>query len=228
MNEIEKQNKKFYKDTFDNVHASEDLLRKVINMDKMNSIKRKNFTIRKIGYVAAAVFAIAASSNIVTYAATGETWVHKMVSININGKSHDVELNKKTDSNGNDVYEAHISGTDTTADVDLRFYGEAPDDNSDIIIDGNSVTFKSEKDDNTTEELVNIDARIEEKDGKVMLIAGTQTIDITNDIADGTCTGSFKAEDITYTYTASKCDDGSYSLEVSSINTEETTEHISE
>lgn len=97
------QNVNFYTETFDNIHAPEELARKVNGMNMGKNSKKVNFVVRKFGYVAAAAALIAVSSNVATYAATGETWVHKAV-ISINGEDKEVEVKESTDEQGNDVY----------------------------------------------------------------------------------------------------------------------------
>lgn len=71
----EKENREYYKNTFDEVHASDHLLRKVEAMGKEYNEKKVRRILYK-GCITAAVLAIAlVSSNIITYAATGRPWI---------------------------------------------------------------------------------------------------------------------------------------------------------
>ena len=72
-----KDNYDFYKSTFDEIHASDELLRKVKNMTEAKP-KKKIYAVRKVLYVAAAVVIMLVASNAIVYAATGETWVEKI------------------------------------------------------------------------------------------------------------------------------------------------------
>lgn len=70
----EKENREYYKNTFDEVHASDHLLRKVEAMGKEYN-KKKSTRILRRSCVAAATLALALiSSNIICYAATGSSW----------------------------------------------------------------------------------------------------------------------------------------------------------
>lgn len=70
----EKENREYYKNTFDEVHASDHLLRKVEAMGKEYN-KKKSTRILRRSCVAAAALALAlVSSNIICYAATGSSW----------------------------------------------------------------------------------------------------------------------------------------------------------
>jgi hypothetical protein len=88
--------KEQYIDVFDEVHASEELLRKVKNMANQKKTRSLG-KIRKVVYIAAALIAILAISNFATYAATGdgidkhiENAVVKV--FNIDGKEVKAEL----------------------------------------------------------------------------------------------------------------------------------------
>ena len=71
----EKENRKYYQNTFHEVHASKHLLRKVEAMGKEYNEKKGRKILHK-GCIAAAVLAVALlSSNIISYAATGTPWI---------------------------------------------------------------------------------------------------------------------------------------------------------
>lgn len=173
----EKMNQTFYRQTFDEIHASRELLGKV------NSMKKETKThAARIGLAIAAAAAICfISSNIATYAATGSSWVQKIV-IYFNGEANEVDLNYKTDLDGNGYYEAVIED-----DSEIAYFvigddgGELPD----------SISIDECVDDMPT---------LVTEDGRIYLVAKGQTIEVTEDIADEVCDGSFTADGVTYTY----------------------------
>lgn len=121
---------KTYKETFDNVHAPEELLRKVKGISTMKEARKKSYIVRKLGYAAAALVVLVVASNGIVYAATGETWVHKAV-ISVNGKDKVVEFTKSKDKNGEDVYSTMIEDTmieDNDGQVEIDIVGEEPSD----------------------------------------------------------------------------------------------------
>ncbi len=175
----ETQNRKYYQDTFDEIHASDHLLRKVESMKqtKNNKIIRRAF---KLGYAAAAVAVILISSNAIIYAATGNTWIEK-VFVTLNGQKQEVEMTKSVDTDGNEVLTA-------TFDVD---------DTEDITIVHNEDTAPSSQ---TSTDTPDIPASIITEGDKVYLKAAEKLIDITEDIKDGSCKGVFEQEETTYQY----------------------------
>lgn len=95
--------REIYQQTFNEVHAPEGLSRKVMNMAKMEQKKTKAFA-RKGLIAAAAALAIIVGGNGVAYAATGSSLL-KNVMIYIDGAEHEMELEEKTDENGDTYYE---------------------------------------------------------------------------------------------------------------------------
>ena len=75
----ENENRRYYKYTFREVHASEEMLRKVEAMGKEYQ-KRNGTWILRRSCVAAAALAIGLiSSNIISYAATGSPWIITLI-----------------------------------------------------------------------------------------------------------------------------------------------------
>lgn len=71
----EKENRKYYQETFKEVHASQELLRKVEAIG-MEDQKKNGTRILRRSCVAVAALAIGLlSSNIISYAATGRAWI---------------------------------------------------------------------------------------------------------------------------------------------------------
>lgn len=71
----EKENRKYYQNTFHEVHASRHLLRKVEAMGKEYNEKKGRKILHKGCIAAAALAAALISSNIISYAATGTPWI---------------------------------------------------------------------------------------------------------------------------------------------------------
>lgn len=78
------KNEKWYKETFDKVHVPGELLGKVMNMENQTEKKAKRGWRYAMGTLAA-VLGLFVASNVVCYAATGETWVSK-VTVYLNGE----------------------------------------------------------------------------------------------------------------------------------------------
>lgn len=120
---IEKDNQKFYRSTFDKVHASDELVGKVKNMTKVEA-KKKMYVIKKVLCIAAVVAALFAVSNFAVYAATGESWVEMLVvRVIVNGEDMDVNVKKITEENGDVKYALPITiEGETTVDEDGTTY----------------------------------------------------------------------------------------------------------
>lgn len=73
----EEYRKSKYCNGMDRIHAPENLVRRVKNMDR--NTKVRNFKLRKLAYIATVFAVVFASSNLVVYAATGNTWVEGIV-----------------------------------------------------------------------------------------------------------------------------------------------------
>ena len=71
----EKENRKYYQETFKEAHASSELLRKIEAMGMENNKKKERTVLRKGCIVAIALAAALISSNIISYAATGSPWI---------------------------------------------------------------------------------------------------------------------------------------------------------
>lgn len=92
-------NHEFYQSAFDEIHASDELLMKVQNMTE-NKTNKKIYAIRKVALVAAAIIMMLVVSNAVVYAATGATWVEKLITVNVDGEEKEASLVNKYDENG--------------------------------------------------------------------------------------------------------------------------------
>lgn len=187
LEENELKNKELYQSTFDELHASSELLREVKGMNKENIKKGFRWT-RKFGYGLAALAAIGfISSNAIVYAATGSTWVKKAIII-IDGKEKEVKVEKTVDKDGNsilsfeyDVDEEAEGSQSFTLDGDNNIN---PEDLDKMVI--NSETIKTS---------------LKEENGKVYLVIDDkQKIDVTEDIKDEVCEGTFEEDGLKYSY----------------------------
>lgn len=113
-------NKEYVKNTYDEIHAPEALLGKVMDMNgKKNKIRKiTQYTVS----AAAALALVFITSNGICYAATGETWVTKAI-VCVNGIEQEKEITWHQE--GNVLYgEAQLdSGTTSvtvTGDVEIN------------------------------------------------------------------------------------------------------------
>ena len=110
----DKENRKYYQETFKEVHASVELLRKVEAMGQEHN-KKKSTRILRRSCVAVAALALALiSSNIISYAATGTPWI--IILTTKDGREVPMEMEKRTED-GITYYtgcvgEEEILGTD--------------------------------------------------------------------------------------------------------------------
>lgn len=165
-----KDNFEFYKSTFDEVHASNELLRKVKNMTETKP-RKKIYAIRKVLYVAAAVVVMLIASNAIVYASTGETWVEKIVVHRIvDGETQDIDVVKTTDENGDVSYEMTVDDKNGSS-IYYSFGGDAE------INDGDTIEM----------ETPGMNPTLTEEDGKIYFELPAVNIkeDITEDFADG-------------------------------------------
>lgn len=182
MNKLndETQNIELYRQTFDEIHASPELLGKVKDMkNSKNTHKIKKAA--QIGYTLAAALALCfIFSNVITYAATGSSWITKVV-VRINGEEKQVDMVHMQDENGNDYYQGTFE-VDEDKGMTMEFTDE-------IQTEAAAETG-----------LPAINTSIIREDGKVFLLANDLKIDITEDIQDEICSGSFTLDGTEYSY----------------------------
>lgn len=193
------RNSEYYKKAYDEVHAPAALLGKVMNMKKeRKEIKKKN-TATKWLTAAAAMALCFVASNGISYAATGETWVQK-VTIYLNGEpvEQDVTFHQEGDmligefeleDVDNTAYVVIENDGDIPGDVDISAYTQSPDF-SQTVSDGINYTMSTDL--------------VQENDRIYLVINGDNAnrIDITEDFADGSATGTYTGlEDVSLRYT---------------------------
>ena len=163
----------YYQSVFDELHAPDSLKGKVLAMTKEIS-KRKMNGIKKAVLIAATLAIVFALSNVVTYAATGETWIeHIFVHATVNGEEKDLDVAKTVDEDGNTVYEAEVEVDDATDPVYITFDGDELNDGDLFILDTTADFDKAPV--------------VVEQDGRVYLDSPELELheDITDDFKDG-------------------------------------------
>lgn len=190
----EKKNKEYYQNTFNEVHASEDLLRKVEAMKESKDGRRKKGIKKtiKFGYAVAAALVIAMiSSNVIAYAATGSTWVEKVI-VTVNGEEKEAEIEKVIDSDGNGYV---VTTVEEEGETDIQIY---------------------EGDDKRVENSLPNTEIVKDKDKIYLMAEETKVADITKDIEDEKCEGTFELEGITYKYVVTGTADD-YTINLSAV-----------
>ncbi len=193
-------NREYVRGAFEEIHAPDALIRKVINMSKKEA--KKNFKL-KYAVVALAAFAVAfAGSNGICYAATGETWVGKAI-VYINGEKQeaDIEWSQEGDTlvgevsyeieEGDVVEVIEVENADSdivVEDVELEFFD---DPSSESGVGGTA---------NLTYSYGN-NVELVEENGKIYLTSYNDKVDITEDFADGKATGTIQFDGATANFT---------------------------
>ncbi len=187
----DKKLKELYADVFNGIHASDELKRKVTNMD--TSTKKKGIrTAAKVLCTAAALAVFLVAGNMIAYAATGETLIHLV----INGYDYALAADTAVDDDGNVYY---FTSTDTDGFNTITYYfidesGEATD--TDIYIDSFTIDV------------------IEESGHTYLEIAESERIDVTDDLADDGCAeGTFTYNGEEYCYETNGLDISYYSAD---------------
>lgn len=185
------KSEKYYKETFDEVHVPLALLGKVRDMKmEKKEIEKKSKLRYALSAVAAFVFCMVVSNGI-CYAATGETWISKAI-VYINGEpvEKDITWHMEGDTVVGEM-EVDVS-EDGTARVD---YFEVRDDDISGIDDVQDMQIEL-----TDNESALMNAEVISEGDRVFLCVNDEKIDITEDFADGSCTGTFEMDGKTLNY----------------------------
>lgn len=195
-----------YCEAFDTVHAPESLVRKVKNMNRQSKIK--TFKARKFAYVAAAFVAIVVSSNAVTYAATGSTWVEKLT-VKINGVDREVDAQHTSyveDGVEYDEYiievdenEANAMSMELTDEAEKSDSAEETGRSEDATGVSENVEVVEDSLNGNFENMPHHPSVVMEED-VIYLIWGEQKIDVTTDMQDGIAEGEIVFENESYHY----------------------------
>lgn len=184
----DKKIKELYSEVFDEMHASDELLRKVKNMTEHKGRKSVRTAI-KVAYATAAAAALLVAGNIVAYAATGNS----LISVILSGGER-MPLTEVSDGVYEGVYEK--DGYDYNVVVE----GDFTEDDSVYLIDENGA----------------MPDRIETEDDRTYLIYGDDRLDITEDYADGEAEGTVNSNGIEFKYYVDK--DGNVECEVLNVD----------
>ncbi|MBQ2276453.1 MAG: hypothetical protein U0L23_09545 [Lachnospiraceae bacterium] len=184
---LNQEEKEIYRSTFNKIHASEDLLRKVKNMNQKS--RKKSNVAKKVVAAVAALAIVFVSSNAITYARQGETWVEKMVVL-IDGKEFEAEV--KDLENGEKVVTIETEDDDKSVNIE---YGYEVDEKGDVAI-----TQKNEAQTQNQETTIEQETTIKQEGEKVYLYIDDTKIDITEDIKDEKCQGEFQVDGKKYGY----------------------------
>ena len=178
--------KTYIQDSFREIHAPEDLRRKVMNM---NERKEKNFAwAKKLAVAAAVALAVFAGSNCVAYAMTGNTWVESLKSkFVVNGVEQEVELYAEITEDGNIV---HYGTFEVQEDGSVAFVIESDQEIGEV-----PPTVHIETDSKIPEGM-----KIVTEEDSVYLTDNDIKIDITEDIADGQADVSYEKDGKAYRY----------------------------
>ena len=123
--------KESIKQVYDEIHAPEALLRKVMEMNK-KEFKFRN-AVKYVAMAAAALAITVVASNGICYAATGETWIDKIV-VYINGVETEQEITWYEE--GDLIYGTMEVEMDTENPVTIEMITESgtPEENAEIEI----------------------------------------------------------------------------------------------
>lgn len=196
--------KEYVRNTYNELHAPDGLRRKVMNMNEFNAKKMGMSVVKKLAVAAAIAAVLFAGSNGVAYAMTGSTWVETMMArINVNGVWQDVELEGEVLEDGTIQYSTTLDVQEEESVGMVIVTDSVPPEHVEIYTD---TTVEPER----TEIVV--------EDGRVYLVVGDMTIDITEDMTDGSASGSYekKGNEFRYEVKEEPGVPGCYELHISS------------
>ena len=179
--------KTYIQDSFREIHAPEDLRRKVMNMNERK--EKKSFAwAKKLAVAAAVALAVFAGSNCVAYAMTGNTWVESLKSkFVVNGVEQEVELYAEITEDGNIV---HYGTFEVEEDGSVAFVIESDQEIGEVPP---TVHF-------VTDSKIPEGMKVVQEDGKVYVKDNDIMIDITEDLADGQTEVSYEKDGKAYRY----------------------------
>lgn len=192
------KNKEYYQSTFDEVHVPEAVLGKVKGMKMEEKKIQKKSKLRYAAAIAAAFGLCIVASNGICYAATGNTWVEKVI-LHINGEAVEQDITWHQD--GDLVYGEFEYETDGEEPAVIEFY----DAEASVpkVTDGTGYGFiagKASEDETMEHSESDFHTEILQENERIYLVIGDSKIDITEDFADGECSGSFEFKGVTFDY----------------------------
>ena len=177
----------YIQDSFREIHAPEDLRRKVMNMGEPKE-KRRFVWAKKLAVAAAVAVAVFAGSNCVAYAMTGNIWVESLKSkFVVDGVEQEVELYAEVTEDGNIV---HYGTFEVQEDGSVAFVIESDQEIGEV-----PPTVHIETDSKIPEGM-----RIVQEEDRVYLKDNDVIIDITEELADGQADVSYEKDGKAYRY----------------------------
>lgn len=203
------KNQEKYKAVFGEIHAPDDLVRKVRNISMENKKLQRNKKWKAALVSAAAALGLFVGANGICYAATGDNLVYKIV-IMVNGEEVERDI------------EWHEEGDTLVGTVEYELEDDA--DGGSVAVQEVFIADKEEAE-NPVYELDGMDAGgvvVQEEDDRIYLVPGdeNQKIDITEDIADGTAEGTLTYNGEACKYVVVRSEDG-YSVSIGLVYDEE-------
>lgn len=173
------KNREYYQSVFDEVHVPQDVLGKVMDMGMEEKKLRKKKVWKNAMTTVAALAVCFVASNGICYAATGSTWTEKVL-LYINGEPMEQEVTWQED--GDRIYAEVEVEVDEGGDVVAYFEETVPGDEEAYY------------------DYMTLVTEIVEEDGKIYLVINGEKIDITEDIADGSCSGTVEIGGVVTAY----------------------------
>ena len=194
--------KKYVQNTYDELHAPEDLRRKVMNMNEFNAKKTGMSVVKKLVVAAAIATVLFVGSNGVAYAMTGSTWVENVVAkIRVNGAWQEVEMKGR-------VLEDVTVQYSTTLNVQYKDSVEIVLISDAAGVDSLEICANDDAESASPEIYIDMDTTVTVEsnigivmeDNKIYFEDSDIKIDITEDMADGIASGSYEKNGVIYQY----------------------------
>lgn len=183
--------KTYIQDSFREIHAPEDLRRKVMNMSEQK--EKKSFAwAKKLAVAAAVALAVFAGSNCVAYAMTGSTWVRSIKTIFVvDGVKQEVELNYEVFADGTSAHHSVHHGTfDVPGNGSVAFVIESDQEIGEVPPTVHVVTDSK----------IPEGMKVVTEEDRVYLTDNDIKIDITEELADGQADVSYEKDGKAYRY----------------------------
>ena len=183
--------KTYIQDSFREIHAPEDLRRKVMNMNERKEKMTFSWA-KKLAVAVAVALAVFAGSNCVAYAMTGSTWIRSIKTIFlVDGVKQEVELNYEVFADGTTGHHSVHHGTfDVPGNGSVAFVIESDQEIGEVPPTVHVVTDSK----------IPEGMKIVTEEDRVYLTDNDIQVDITADIADGQADVSYEKDGKAYRY----------------------------
>lgn len=156
---------------------------------EMEGLKvNKNMVMKRVVAAVAAIALCFGASNGICYAATGATWVEKMVVI-FNGQTLEKPVQVTSLGNGDFSYTMPVSGENGYTQMTIVTDEEGLDATPVIVSSDEGMVAQDDS------PMISV-----EDDGKIYIKYGEAKVDITEDFADGEASGTLKFSDLEYEF----------------------------